>query len=66
MTDTVSVRTICGTVVMIMSYDRGRSVVEMTLSEAKAIRERLDKAILEIESGSTFNDGLTSLLARYR
>jgi hypothetical protein len=63
MADTVSVRVICCRVIVISKYVNGTTVTEMTLHEAMAVRAELDRAIAMVESGHSFSDDLTALLA---
>lgn len=58
-----SIRLICSRVMIRMTHPGGTTVTELSLSEAKQVRELLDRAIAGLEAGYGFTGGLDDLIA---
>jgi hypothetical protein len=64
MTETVGIRAVCGRVLLMMSHRTGTMFAEMTVKEARLVRQALDHAIDTVASGASSSDSLAELLDR--
>ena len=66
MSSIYGIRSICGRIIVRMTYEHGATISEMTLDEAKVAHAILGRAIDHLEFGDTMAEDLPQFIAAMR